>query len=214
MILGSGEAGKYLAWTLAAAGKKTALIERRYIGGSCPNVACLPSKNFVHSAKVAHYASQASAFGLQFGAPGIDMAVVRGRKRDMVNGLVRVHEQRFQAANVELVRGEGCFVAPKTLEVKLDSGGMRTLSGTNIVISTGSRASIDDTPGLRESQPMTHIEVLELDVVPDHLLILGGGYIGLEFAQIMRRFGSRVTIVERGHRLLAREDQDVGGGSD
>ena len=209
LVLGSGEAGKYVAWTSAAAGKKTALVERRYIGGSCPNIACLPSKNFVHSAKVAYLATQASSYGLHPGSPGVDMAAVRQRKREMVTGLVQLHEKRFRDTGVELLRGEGRFIAPKTLEVALDSGGTRTLSGTNVIISTGSRASIDDTPGLKESQPLTHIEALELDVVPKHLLILGGGYIGLEFAQIMRRFGSRVTIVERGPRLLAREDQDV-----
>src|SRR5437764_702772 len=209
LVLGSGEAGKYLAWNRGAAGKKTALIERRYIGGSCPNIACLPSKNFVHSAKVAYLATQASSYGLHPGCPGVDMSAVRQRKREMVTGLVEMHDQRFRDSGVELLRGEGRFIAAKTLEVQLDSGETRTLSATNVVISTGSRASIDDTPGLKQSRPLTHIEALELDVVPKHLLILGGGYVGLEFAQIMRRFGSRVTILERGPRLLVREDQDV-----
>jgi pyruvate/2-oxoglutarate dehydrogenase complex dihydrolipoamide dehydrogenase (E3) component len=209
LVLGSGEAGKYLAWTMAAAGKKTALVERRYIGGSCPNIACLPSKNFVHSAKVARLAAQAADYGLRPGAPGVDMEVVRNRKRQMVNGLIELHEDRFRQTGVELVRGEGSFVRPKTIEVALESGGIRTLAAANVIISTGSRASIGETPGLQEAQPLTYVEALELGEVPEHLLILGGGYIGLEFAQIMRRFGSRITILERGSRLLPREDSDV-----
>lgn len=209
LVLGSGEAGKYLAWSTAAAGKKTVLVERRYVGGSCPNIACLPSKNFVHSAKVAHLAADAASYGLHPGAPGVDMAAVRQRKREMVAGLIQMHEGRFRDTGVELVKGEGHFIAPKTIEVILESGGTRTLSGTNVIISTGSRPIIDDTPGLKGSQALTHVEALELAVVPEHLLVLGGGYIGLEFAQIMRRLGSRVTIVERGSQLLAREDPDV-----
>lgn len=209
LVLGSGEAGKYIAWNMAAAGRKTALIEGRYIGGSCPNIACLPSKNVVYSAHVANTATQAASFGLHPAEPGVDMATVRDRKRTMVNGLVAMHEDRFRQTGVELILGEGHFVGPKTIEVALNGGGVRTLSAEHVIISTGSRATIADTPGLAESQPLTHVEALELGELPGHLIILGGGYVGLEFAQAMRRFGSRVTILERSPRLLPREDDDV-----
>jgi pyruvate/2-oxoglutarate dehydrogenase complex dihydrolipoamide dehydrogenase (E3) component len=194
---------------MAAAGRQTALIERRYIGGSCPNIACLPSKNVVYSAHVAHTATQAASFGLHPAEPGVDMSTVRERKRSMVNGLVAMHEDRFRQTGVELILGEGRFVAPKTIEVVLNGGGVRTLSAEHVIISTGSRATIADTPGLADSQPLTHVEALELGELPGHLIILGGGYVGLEFAQAMRRFGSRVTILERSPRLLPREDDDV-----
>ncbi len=137
------------------------------------------------------------------------MATVRDRKRSMVNGLVAMHEDRFRQTGVELILGEGHFVGPKTIEVALNGGGVRTLSAEHVIISTGSRATIADTPGLAESQPLTHVEALELGELPGHLIILGGGYVGLEFAQAMRRFGSRVTILERSPRLLPREDDDV-----
>jgi pyruvate/2-oxoglutarate dehydrogenase complex dihydrolipoamide dehydrogenase (E3) component len=209
LVLGSGEAGKYIAWTMAASGRKTALIERRYIGGSCPNIACLPSKNVIYSAHVAHTATQAASFGLHPAEPGVDMPAVRERKRSMVSGLVQMHEDRFRQSGAELILGSGSFIGPKTIEVALNSGGVRTFSGEHVIISTGSRATIADIPGLAESEPLTHIEALELGVLPAHLIILGGGYVGLEFAQAMRRFGSRVTIVERSARLLPREDEDV-----
>jgi pyruvate/2-oxoglutarate dehydrogenase complex dihydrolipoamide dehydrogenase (E3) component len=209
LVLGSGEAGKYLSWSLGAEGKRVALIERRYVGGSCPNIACLPSKNIVHSAKVAWYAQRLDEFGMNKPAPGIDMAVVRERKRAMVRGLVDVHEKRFAANHVMFVNGEGRFVGPRTLSVALPEGGTRLLMADIVIVSTGSRAVIPDIPGLRASQPMTHVEELELDTLPGHLLVLGGGYVGLEFAQAMARFGSRVTVINRGERLLSNEDEDV-----
>ena len=209
LILGSGEAGKYLSWSLGAEGKKVALIERRYVGGSCPNIACLPSKNIVHSAKVAWYAQRLDEFGMNKPAPGIDMAVVRERKRAMVRGLVDVHEKRFAANHVVFVNGEGRFVGPRTLSVALPEGGTRLLKADIVIVSTGSRAVIPDIHGLRASQPMTHVEELELDTLPGHLLVLGGGYVGLEFAQAMARFGSRVTVINRGERLLSNEGEDV-----
>ena len=209
LVLGSGEAGKYIAWTMASAGKKVAVIERRYIGGSCPNIACLPSKNIIYSAKVAHLAKHAADFGLAMPHDGVNMSAVRERKRDMVSGLIAMHEDRYDKTHTELILGEGRFVAPKTIEVILTNGGTRLLTGTHVVISTGSRATILPIPGLRESNPLTHIEALELDDVPQQLLIFGGGYVGLEFAQAFRRFGSRVTIIERSARLLHDEDDDI-----
>jgi pyruvate/2-oxoglutarate dehydrogenase complex dihydrolipoamide dehydrogenase (E3) component len=209
LVLGSGEAGKYIAWTMASTGKKAAVIERRYIGGSCPNVACLPSKNIIYSAKVAHLAKHGADFGLPRSPERVNMAAVRERKRAMVNGLIAMHEERYAKTHTDLILGEGRFIAPKTVDVTLSTGGTRLVSGTHVVISTGSRATIPSIPGLRESKPLTHVEALELDQVPEHLLILGGGYVGLEFAQAFRRFGSRVTVIERNARILHDEDDDI-----
>ena len=160
LVLGSGEAGKYLSWSLGAEGKRVALVERRYVGGSCPNIACLPSKNVVHSAKVAWYARRLKEFGLNAPPPGIDMTVVRDRKRAMVNGLVEIHNQRFAANHVEFIRGRGVFARPRTLSVELEQGGVRSLAADTVIVSTGSRAIIPDIAGLREAQPMTHVEEL------------------------------------------------------
>ena len=209
VVLGSGEAGKYIAWTMAKKGMRTVLIERRYIGGSCPNIACLPSKNVIHSAKVASYFFRSGEFGISKENCRIDMAAVRQRKRQMVDGLVEMHLANFRTSGAELVIGSGRFVGPRTIEATLAEGGVRLLRGKNVVISTGSRAKVDHVPGLAEANPLTHIEALELDQVPRRLLVIGGGYIGLEFAQAMRRFGSEVTLVERNRRLVHREDSDV-----
>jgi len=209
VVLGSGEAGKYLAWAFGKQGKRVAMIERRYIGGSCPNIACLPSKNIIHSAKVASYFSRSKEFGLEIEGYRVDMATVRERKRRMVADLVEVHRKNFEASRVEVILGSGAFVAEKTIEVSLNDGGTRTLTGDNIVISVGTKASIRDIPGLHDANPMTHVEALELDIVPPHLMILGGGFIGLEFAQAMQRFGSEVTLFDRNDRLLHNEDEDI-----
>jgi pyruvate/2-oxoglutarate dehydrogenase complex dihydrolipoamide dehydrogenase (E3) component len=209
VILGSGAPGKLLAWTLASQGKSVAVIERKYVGGSCPNIACLPSKNVVHGAKIASYFRRGAEFGIASGNWKVDMAAVRDRKRQMVDGLVAIHLENYRKSGAELVMGSGCFVAPKTVEVALNAGGTRTLMGKIVVINTGSRARIDDTPGLAESRPMTHVEALDLDHLPEHLIVLGGGYVGLELAQAFRRFGSRVTVVERNGSLIHREDPDV-----
>jgi pyruvate/2-oxoglutarate dehydrogenase complex dihydrolipoamide dehydrogenase (E3) component len=210
LILGSGEAGKYIAWTLSSkAHKRCAVIERRYLGGSCPNIACLPSKNVVHSANVVYEASHGHSYGIKDSDGVVAMSAVRDRKRDMVNGLMEMHAGRFKDNKVELIWGEGKFVGRKSIEVVGEDGEKRVVSAENVVVSTGSRARIDDIPGLKDAKPLTHIEILELDVVPSHLVILGGGYIGLEFAQAMRRLGAQVTVIERNARLVKKEDQDV-----
>jgi pyruvate/2-oxoglutarate dehydrogenase complex dihydrolipoamide dehydrogenase (E3) component len=209
IVLGGGEAGKYLGWTLSSQGKRVAVIERRYIGGSCPNIACLPSKNIIQSAKVASYFRRGAEFGIAAGDWKVEMPGVRDRKRTMVDGLIAMHLGKFRASGAELVRGDGRFVAPKTVEVALADGGTRVLRGELVVINTGTRARLEPIRGLREARPLTHIEALELDTVPEHLLVLGGGYVGLEFAQAFRRFGSRVTVVERNGLLAHREDRDV-----
>jgi pyruvate/2-oxoglutarate dehydrogenase complex dihydrolipoamide dehydrogenase (E3) component len=209
LILGSGEAGKLLAWHMAQSGRRTAVVERRWIGGSCPNIACLPSKNEIWSAKVAHLARHGAQFGTVTGPVTIDMAAVRQRKRDMVNREVEFHLQNYKTTGVELVMGSGRFVAPKTLEVKLNDGGTRVLAGDQVFLNLGTLAAIPNVPGLETARPLTHIEALELDYLPSHLIVLGGGYVGLEMAQAYRRFGSRVTVIEAGPRLMGREDPDV-----
>jgi len=209
VVLGTGEAGKYMAWHLGSSGKRTVVIERKFIGGNCPNVACLPSKNVIQSAKVASYFQRGKEFGMLTDKWTVSMPGVRARKREMVDGLHQVHMDNFARSKAEIVMGEGRFIGDRTLKVSLHGGGERILHGDQVFINTGTRAAIGSVPGLAEASPLTHIEALELDIVPEHLLILGGGYVGLEFAQAMRRLGSRVTIMERNDRLLHREDHDV-----
>ena len=209
LILGSGQGGKLLAWHIARAGRRTAVIERRWIGGSCPNIACLPSKNEIWGAKVAHLAHHAGQFGTVAGPVETDMAAVRQRKRDMVNREIELHLQNYRTTGAELMMGSGRFVAPKTLEVHLNDGGTRLLAGERVFLNLGTHAAIPSIPGLEAARPLTHIEALELDYLPSHLVVLGGGYVGLELAQAYRRFGSRVTIIEKGPQIMSREDPDV-----
>jgi pyruvate/2-oxoglutarate dehydrogenase complex dihydrolipoamide dehydrogenase (E3) component len=209
IIIGSGEGGKYLAWHLAQSGQQTAVIERRWIGGSCPNVNCLPSKNEIWSAKVAHLVQHAGRFGTTVGTASSDMAAVRKRKREMIEGLIAMNLDRYKATGTELVMGEAKFTGSNTLEVRLNNGGTRALAGERIFLNLGTHASIPSVPGLAESEPLTNIETLELDRLPEHLMVIGGGYVGLEFAQAYRRFGSRVTILQQAPQLVAHEDPDV-----
>ena len=209
LILGSGAGGKLLAWHMARAGRRTAVVERQWVGGSCPNVNCMPSKNEIWSANVAHMARQASEFGTKTGPVTIDMLAVRRRKRDMVDAQVAGHLRNYKDSGADLIMGSGRFVAPRTLEVRLNDGGTRLLTGDKIFLNVGTHATIPDVPGLQAASPLTNIEALEFDHVPPHLIVLGGGYVGLEFAQAYRRFGSRVTIIQNGPQLLSQEDPDV-----
>jgi pyruvate/2-oxoglutarate dehydrogenase complex dihydrolipoamide dehydrogenase (E3) component len=209
LILGSGQGGKLLAWHMAQSGRRTVCIERRWVGGSCPNIACMPSKNEIWSARVAHLVRQAAHFGTMTGPATTDMARVRQRKRHMVEREVAFHLERYKSTGVELIMGTGRFVAPKTLEVQTNDGATRVLTGDQIFLNLGSHAAIPDIPGLASAAPLTHIEALEFDYLPSHLIILGGGYVGLEMAQAYRRFGSRVTVIEGGPRIMSREDPDV-----
>jgi pyruvate/2-oxoglutarate dehydrogenase complex dihydrolipoamide dehydrogenase (E3) component len=209
VVLGSGAGGKLLAWHLARSGRRVTVVERRWIGGSCPNINCLPSKNEVWSAKVADLLHHAAQFGIVTGSVAVDMGRVRQRKREMVEGLVALHLDLYKKSGAELILGDGRFVAPKTLEVRLRDGGTRVLTGERVFLNLGTRATIPPIAGLADAQPLTNIELLELDRLPDHLIVLGGGYVGLEFAQAYRRFGSRVTVVQHGPQLLDREDPDV-----
>jgi pyruvate/2-oxoglutarate dehydrogenase complex dihydrolipoamide dehydrogenase (E3) component len=209
VIIGSGEGGKYLAWHLAQSGEQTMVIERKYIGGSCPNINCLPAKNEIWSAKVAHLVQHAGDFGSNTGAVSIDMEAVRKRKREMVDGLIKVHLDRYKATGARLLMGSAKFTAPKTLEVRLADEGEMTVTAERIFLNLGTHAAIPEVPGLAESDPLTHIEILELAHLPQHLIVIGGGYVGLEFAQALRRFGSRVTVLQRGEHLLTNQDPDV-----
>ena len=210
VILGSGQGGKLLAWHLGQSGKKVAVVERRWIGGSCPEVACLPSKNELWSAHVAHLVQNAAKFGTLVDAVKIDIRKVRSRKQGMIDRVVAFHRGAYKESGAELIMGSGRFVGPKTIEVALnDGGGTRLLAGTEVVVNVGSRATIPDISGLKEARALTHIEALELDYVPAHLIVLGGGYVGIEMAQAYRRFGSRVTIIETGRQLMGREEVDV-----
>jgi pyruvate/2-oxoglutarate dehydrogenase complex dihydrolipoamide dehydrogenase (E3) component len=209
LILGSGFGGKLLAWHMARSGRQTAVVERRWIGGSCPNIACLPSKNEIWSAKVAHLANHAAQFGTVTGPVTVDMAKVRQRKRDMVDREIALHLQNYKESGAELIMGSGRFVAPKTLEVQLNDGGTRVLTGDQVFLNLGTHAAIPNISGLQTARPLTHIEALELDYLPPHLTVLGGGYVGLELAQAYLRFGSRVTVIESGPQLMGREDSDV-----
>jgi len=210
LILGSGFGGKLLAWDMARAGHRTAVVERRWIGGSCPNVNCLPSKNEIWSAKVADLVHRAADFGLVVGPYKTDMRRVRQRKREMVEAEIAAHLENYRASGAELIMGTGRFVAPKTVEVRLNAGGTRVLAGDRVFLNLGTHATMPPIAGLADAGPLTNIELLELDRVPEHLVVLGGGYVGLEFAQACRRFGSRVTVIAP--QLLPREDPDVADG--
>lgn len=214
LVLGSGTGGKLVAWHMAQSGRRTAVVERRWVGGSCPNVACMPSKNEIASAKVAQSARNGASYGAATGSITVDMATVRRRKREMVERQVTKHLEIYRASGAELIMGSGRFVAPKTLEVKLNDakgndGGTRVLAADKVFLNLGTHAAIPNVPGLKAAQPLTHVEALELDYVPRHLIVIGGGYSGLEFAQAFRRFGSDVTVIEAGAQIMAREDIDV-----
>ena len=209
LVLGSGAGGKLLAWHMARSGRRTAVVERRWIGGSCPNVNCLPSKNEIHSAKVASLVRHGAEYGANTGRVEIDMATVRDRKRNMVDHQIAAHLQNYKASGAELVMGSGRFVGSKTLEVQLNDGGTRVLVGDRVFIDVGTHAAIPSVPGLEAAHPLTNIEALELDYLPPHLIVLGGGYVGLELAQAYRRFGSSVTVIEHGPQLMGHEDPDA-----
>jgi len=220
IALGAGEAAKLLAWDLSSKhGRKCAVIEHGPIAGSCPTVACMPSKTLVHLGQVMHSARHelpalvpaAAAFSHPNGGRNgdylkADMAVVFSRKKAVVDGMADLFLGAFDDTNVELIRGHGRLVDPKTISVN-----GRLLTAPTIVINTGSKASLGSSiPGLANTKPMTHVELLDLQTLPDHLIILGGGYVGLEFAQVFARLGAnKVTVIERNSQILRSEDADV-----
>jgi pyruvate/2-oxoglutarate dehydrogenase complex dihydrolipoamide dehydrogenase (E3) component len=210
VIIGSGQAAKPLALDLVEAGWKMALVERQYIGGTCINFGCTPTKTMVASARVAYLARRAAEYGVKTGDIQIDLAKVRERKRAIVQSFRQGSERRVrEAANLEYLHGEARFTGPNTLEIRLNDEQTRKIKGSKIFINTGCSPAIPAIPGQNDVPWLDSTSIMELDRVPEHLLVLGGGYIGLEFGQMFRRFGSRVTVVQRGQQLLSREDQDV-----
>jgi pyruvate/2-oxoglutarate dehydrogenase complex dihydrolipoamide dehydrogenase (E3) component len=207
LIIGAGQAGVPLARDLAAAGRSVALVEREHVGGTCYNEGCTPSKTMAASARVAYLARRAADFGVQTGPVSVDLAAVRQRKRDIVAGWRSGMEERLRnTAGLELVLEEARFVSPTAVAV---GGQERILEARQVFINTGDRPLIPDIPGLADVPYLDSTSIMELDHVPQHLVVLGAGYVALEFAQMFRRFGSRVTIVHRGDRVLSREDDDV-----
>ena len=210
IIIGSGQAGTPLSTTLAAAGMRTALIERKHVGGTCINEGCTPTKTMVASGRVAYVARRGADYGVHTGPVSVDLLKVRQRKRDIVDSFRNGNQSRIEkAANLDLIFGEASFTGPKTIEVRLNDGTQRALSAKYFFLNGGTRASHPKLDGLDDVTSLDNVSIMELDTLPDHLLILGGGYIGLEFGQLFRRFGSQVTIVQSGKQLLNREDPDI-----
>ncbi len=210
IIIGAGQSGGPLSTAFARAGKKTALIECEHVGGTCINEGCTPTKTMVASARVAYLARRAADYGVHTGPISVDMTVVRKRKRDIVDSFRGGSERRIKnTEGVDLLMGEATFTGPKTIEVHFNTDEILQLSATQIFINAGERPSRPRLEGIDDIPWLNSTSIMELDSVPEHLLILGGGYVGLEFGQMFRRFGSQVTIVQRGPQLLAREDHDV-----
>lgn len=210
IVIGSGQGGTPLSLALAKAGMRTALIERTDVGGTCVNTGCTPTKTMVASARVAYLARRAADYGVHTTAISIDLKRVRQRKREVVERFRSGEQKLIEATpNLDLIFGDARFTAPKAIEVKLKNGSARNLIADKFFINTGTRTAIPKVDGLENVPFLDNASIMELDAVPEHLLILGGGYIGLEFGQMFRRFGSRVTIIQSADRLLTREDRDV-----
>jgi len=212
IVIGTGQAGKPLARTLAAAGWKTAVIEREHVGGTCINVGCTPTKTMVASARVAYLARRSADYGVHDGSIRVDLGEVRRRKQAVVESFRGGSQRRLERTpNLELIFGEASFTGPRALEVKLLAAGSRSLAAERVFINVGCRPVAPALKGIDHVPFLDSSSIMELDAYPEHLMVLGGGYIGLEFGQMFRRFGSRVTIVQRSRQLLSREDEDVAG---
>ncbi len=209
LILGSGQAGNPLASDFVKAGKRVALIERAEVAGTCINYGCTPTKTMVASAQRAWQARHAAELGIEVGSVRVNMEQIRARKRKIVEQFRTSNEKRFASGQPELVRGEARFVAPKEIAVALKAGGERRLTAETIVINTGDHPTVPRLAGLDSVPYLDNVSLMELDVVPEHLVVLGGGYEAVEFGQMFRRFGSEVTLIERGKHLLGHEDADV-----
>jgi pyruvate/2-oxoglutarate dehydrogenase complex dihydrolipoamide dehydrogenase (E3) component len=209
IVIGAGQAGVPLATTLAKSGRKTAIVEREHVGGTCINEGCTPTKTMVASAKVAYFDRRSTDYGVSNGQVAVDMVRVRQRKRDIVKSFRTGGERRLHDAGAELITGEARFIGPKELEVNLNGGATVQLSAENIFINVGARPANPPIEGLESVPALNSTSIMELGEVPEHLLVVGGSYVGLEFAQMFRRFGSEVTVVQRGRQLMSREDADV-----
>lgn len=210
IVIGTGQGGKPLALALAGAGWKTAVIERSDVGGTCVNVGCTPTKTMVASARAAYLARRSSDFGVHTGEVSVNLAEVRRRKQSVVDDFRSGGQSALEKAeNIELIFGEASFSGPNKIVVGLNDGGTRELSAQKIFINTGCRPTQPTIDGIEKVDVLDSTSIMELDELPEHLLIIGGGYIGLEFGQMFRRFGSKVTVIQRGSQLLGREDQDI-----
>ncbi len=214
MVIGAGQGGSPLAIALAGAGMKTAMIERDHVGGTCINVGCTPTKTMAASAHAAHAARRAAEYGVHVGGVSVDMVAVRRRKQEIVESWRAGGEGRLAAAaGLDLLRGQAAFSGPHSLKVRMVSpngaADIRSLVAERIFINVGARPSVPALPGLESVPYLDSTTVMELDVVPEHLLIVGGGYVGVEFGQMFRRFGSEVTLIQRRDALFSREDPDV-----
>jgi pyruvate/2-oxoglutarate dehydrogenase complex dihydrolipoamide dehydrogenase (E3) component len=210
IIIGSGQAGSPLAKAFANAGRKTALIERAFIGGTCINYGCTPTKTMFNSARVAYLSRRAADYGVHHGEVTVNMREVRARKQRVVEEFRESGRKGIEnTSNLDLLMGNAKFVGSHELEVQLNQGGTRRLTADKIFINTGGRPAQPPLEGIDTVTTLDSTSIMELDELPEHLLVLGGGYIGLEFGQMFRRFGSRVTIIQRTSQLLGREDQDV-----
>jgi len=210
IVIGAGQGGGPLAGTAADNGQSAALIEHKHVGGTCVNEGCTPTKTMIASARVAHIARRAEDYGVHTGEVSVDMERVRERKRDIVESFRAGSRSSVEETEgLDLIEGTGRFVDDRTVEVTFDDGSTRTLTGERVVVNTGTRPVIPPIDGLDAVDYLTSTSIMELDAVPEHLLVLGGGYIGLEFGQMFRRFGADVTVVDRGEHLLSREDDDV-----
>jgi pyruvate/2-oxoglutarate dehydrogenase complex dihydrolipoamide dehydrogenase (E3) component len=210
IVIGAGQAGLPLAKKLASAGKKTALIERRWVGGTCVNDGCTPTKTWVASAKAAYMAAHSAALGIIVKNYKVDMGVIKKRKDHIVTHARKGGTRNAEnTPNLDLVFGEAAFTDVKTVSVELKEGGTKLMKADWIFLNVGARTFIPDIEGIDEVDYLTSTSILELESVPDSLLVIGGNYIGLEFGQMFRRFGSKVTILEKSARLLPREDEDV-----
>jgi pyruvate/2-oxoglutarate dehydrogenase complex dihydrolipoamide dehydrogenase (E3) component len=208
-VVGGGKGGKTLAAKMASGGRRVVLIEKGMIGGTCINVACIPTKTMVKCAKVAELARRAASFGIHVKFDGSDPIGVRDRKRAVVTEMVGRNQANFDRSGMTLLVGTAHFTGPRSLEVRLRDGGVRELTADKVFINTGTRPALPPLPDLIEARPLNSESVQELDRLPEHLIVVGGGYVGCEFAQMFRRFGSRVTVIERAETFLPREDADV-----
>ncbi len=212
IIIGTGQGGMPLAQALNQAGWKTGIIERKYVGGTCINYGCTPTKTMVASARIAYLARRAGDFGVHVPSVSVNLEEVRQRKQGVVESFREGSEQRLtDAEHIELIHGHGRFIDTHTVEVELHNSGSRRLTADHIFINTGGRPRKLNIPGIEDIEPLDSTSIMELNDLPDHLIVIGGGYIGIEFGQMFRRFGSKVSIVQRGDQLLAREDRDVAG---
>jgi len=209
IVIGAGQGGGPLSTALARSGRKTAIIEREHVGGTCINEGCTPTKTMVASARVAHLARRGAGYGVNTAMLTIDMQRVRQRKRDMVESFRSSSERHIIEGGAELIMGEARFVDHKAIEISLNAGGTRLMAAELFIINTGTRPATPDVPGLDKVPHLNSTTIMELDSVPEQLLVIGGGFVGLEFGQMFHRFGSRVTVVQRGKRLLTREDADI-----